>query len=95
MRVRPSAITETAIFTVEGEKDDISGAGQTEAAHDLCANGPDDKRKHYVAIGAGHYGIFSGRKWREGVYPQIRDFIRQHGGATKAIAASNGSAHAS
>jgi len=95
VRVRPSAITETAIFTVEGEKDDISGLGQTEAAQDLCANVPDEKRKHYVAVGAGHYGIFSGRKWREGVYPQVRDFIRQHGGVTKVIAASNGSAHAS
>lgn len=78
-RVRPAAITETALFTVEGEKDDISGLGQTEAAHGLCENVPAGKRKHHVTPGAGHYGIFSGRKWRENVYPEVRAFIRAHG----------------
>jgi len=78
VRVRPSAITETAIFTVEGERDDISGLGQTEAAHGLCASVPDEKRKRHVEPGAGHYGIFAGRRWRENIYPQVRDFLRAH-----------------
>ena len=78
VRVRPEEITETAIFTVEGERDDISGLGQTEAAHDLCSSLPAEMRKHRVVEGAGHYGIFSGRRWREKVYPEVRDFIREH-----------------
>jgi poly(3-hydroxybutyrate) depolymerase len=77
-RVRPQDIKTTALLTIEGEKDDISGAGQTRAAHDLCT-GIDRKRQfHYDAIGAGHYGIFSGRRWRESVYPQLREFIAAH-----------------
>ncbi len=75
--VSPQDIKTTALLTVEGELDDISGAGQTRAAHDLCANIPPTRRFHYDVIGAGHYGIFSGRRWREKVYPEIRDFIRQ------------------
>jgi poly(3-hydroxybutyrate) depolymerase len=78
VRVRPEAITGTAIFTIEGERDDISGLGQTEAAHGLCASIPDVMRKHHVERGAGHYGIFAGRKWRENIYPEVRDFIRAH-----------------
>ncbi|MFN9142377.1 MAG: polyhydroxyalkanoate depolymerase, partial [Betaproteobacteria bacterium] len=58
--------------------DDISGSGQTQAAHDLCVNVPPAKQKHLTAIGVGHYGIFSGRRWREMIYPQIREFIRVH-----------------
>ena len=76
-RVDPSAITDTALLTVEGELDDISGLGQTEAAHDLCTGIPAKSRQHRVIEGAGHYGIFSGRRWREKVYPQVRDFIRR------------------
>ena len=73
--VKPQDIKTTALLTIEGELDDISGAGQTRAAHDLCS-GIDKKRKvHYDAVGAGHYGIFSGRRWREKVYPALRDFI--------------------
>jgi poly(3-hydroxybutyrate) depolymerase len=73
--VKPQDIKTTALLTIEGELDDISGAGQTRAAHDLCS-GIDSKRKlHYDAVGAGHYGIFSGRRWREKVYPQVREFI--------------------
>jgi poly(3-hydroxybutyrate) depolymerase len=75
--VRPEAIHLCALFTVEGELDDISGNGQTEAAHILCRNIPSEKRKHLLAKGVGHYGIFSGRKFREHIYPQIRDFIRR------------------
>lgn len=74
--VKPEAITRTALFTIEGELDDISGNGQTEAAHTLCRNIPADKRKHLLAKDVGHYGIFSGRKFRELVFPQIRSFIR-------------------
>ncbi|GLQ92361.1 polyhydroxyalkanoate depolymerase [Dyella acidisoli] len=76
-RVDPSAIKRTSLLTIEGELDDISGIGQTEAAHDLCTGIPASRRAHRVIQGAGHYGIFSGRRWRETVYPQIRDFIRR------------------
>ena len=76
--VVPSAITTSALFTIEGELDDISGMGQTRAAQDLCASIPDSKRRHLTAEGAGHYGIFSGRRYREVIYPQIRDFIAEH-----------------
>ena len=77
-RVRPQDITTTALLTIEGELDDISGAGQTKAAHELCTGVPKDRQFHYDAIGAGHYGIFSGRRWREKVYPTVRDFIATH-----------------
>ena len=77
--VRPAAIKRSALFTVEGELDDISGNGQTEAAHTLCRSVPAEKRKHLLAKGVGHYGIFSGRKFREQIYPQIRGFIHRWG----------------
>jgi poly(3-hydroxybutyrate) depolymerase len=73
--VKPHDITTSALLTVEGELDDISGAGQTRAAHDLCSGIPKERQFHYDVEGAGHYGIFSGRRWREKVYPQVRDFI--------------------
>jgi poly(3-hydroxybutyrate) depolymerase len=73
--VRPQDITETALLTVEGELDDISGAGQTRAAHGLCTGIPKARQFHYDVEGAGHYGIFSGRRWRDMVYPRVRDFI--------------------
>ena len=76
--VRPQDITDTAILTVEGELDDISGAGQTKAAHELCSGIPDENRFHYDVEGAGHYGIFSGRRWREKVYPELRIFIARY-----------------
>ena len=76
--VRPQDITSTALLTIEGELDDISGAGQTRAAHGLCTGIPKDRQFHYDAIGAGHYGIFSGRRWREKVYPKVRDFIASY-----------------
>jgi len=74
-RVDPSTIKDCALLTIEGELDDISGQGQTRAAHDLCTGIPDDKRQHITAEGAGHYGIFSGRRWRTEIYPQVRAFI--------------------
>jgi poly(3-hydroxybutyrate) depolymerase len=75
-RVAPEAITNAAILTVEGELDDISGRGQTQAAHDLCSGVSLDRKRHLSVAGAGHYGIFSGRRWRDTVYPHVRDFIR-------------------
>ena len=74
-RVRPQDIRNTALLTVEGELDDISGSGQTAAAHDLCSGIDNTHRKHLEAKGAGHYGIFSGRRWREVVYPTVKRFI--------------------
>jgi len=76
--VDPAAIRHTALFTIEGELDDISGSGQTAAAHTLCSNLPAARGQHLTAPGVGHYGIFSGRKYREMIYPKIRDFIKKH-----------------
>jgi poly(3-hydroxybutyrate) depolymerase len=73
--VRPQDIKNTALFTVEGELDDISGAGQTQAAHGLCSAIAESDKLHLEAKGAGHYGIFSGRRWRDVVYPAVRSFI--------------------
>jgi len=73
--VRPGDIRSSALITVEGEHDDICGRGQTRAAHDLCT-GIDDSRKHHLtARGCGHYGIFSGARWRTRIYPRIRALI--------------------
>jgi len=77
-RVDPSAIKGTALLTIEGELDDISGQGQTRAAHALCSGIAPRDREHLTVEGAGHYGIFSGRRWRTQVYPQVRDFIAAH-----------------
>ena len=77
-RVRPQDITQGALLTIEGELDDISGAGQTRAAHDLCSGLAGKEQRHHEAKGAGHYGIFSGRRWREQVYPLVRAFILEH-----------------
>ena len=75
-RVAPEAIRKTALFTIEGELDDISGAGQTVAAHDLCPAIADERKRHYLVPGVGHYGIFSGRRWRETICPKVAEFIR-------------------
>jgi poly(3-hydroxybutyrate) depolymerase len=76
--VKPQDIKNTALLTVEGELDDISGSGQTRSAHGLCAGIPKERKDHYEVAGAGHYGIFSGRRWRDKVYPKIKSFIREH-----------------
>ena len=76
--VRPQDISTTALLTVEGELDDISGSGQTAAAHGLCSNIKANSRQHLEVPGAGHYGIFSGRRWREVVYPAVVKFILAH-----------------
>lgn len=74
-RVKPGDIKTTRVMTVEGELDDISGSGQTEAALDMCTGVAAAHKKHFEAKGAGHYGIFSGRRWRELVYPEVKAFI--------------------
>ena len=76
--MRPQDIKNVALLTVEGELDDISGSGQTEAAHGLCSGLPKDMKEHYTAPKCGHYGIFSGRRWREMIAPRIAEFIRRH-----------------
>jgi poly(3-hydroxybutyrate) depolymerase len=76
--VRPQDIRDTALLTIEGELDDISGSGQTRAAHDLCTGIPPAHQQHFTAEGSGHYGIFSGRRWRTLVYPRIREFIANY-----------------
>jgi len=81
--VKPQDIKKTALLTVEGELDDISGSGQTRAAHALCVGIPKADKDHYEVAGAGHYGIFSGRRWRNKVYPKIKSFIREHQVAQK------------
>jgi poly(3-hydroxybutyrate) depolymerase len=70
-----SKIRKVGLLTVEGEHDDISGVGQTEAAHDLCVNLPADQKKHYLQLGVGHYGVFNGSRFRAEVVPRISDFI--------------------
>jgi poly(3-hydroxybutyrate) depolymerase len=87
-RVRPQDITTTALFSVEGELDDISGSGQTEAVHSICSGVPVERQKHLEAKGAGHYGIFSGRRWREVVYPQVKSFILQYNNTPASTAAT-------
>ena len=83
-RVRPQDIKSTALFSVEGELDDISGSGQTEAVHGICSGVPKLLQKHLEVKGAGHYGIFSGRRWRDVVYPQVKAFILgQHQSAVR------------
>lgn len=74
--VKPQDIRTVALFTIEGELDDISGSGQTQAAHDLCKNIPKSKKRHMTAERTGHYGIFSGRRWRGKIAPEIAKFIQ-------------------
>ena len=73
--VDTAAIDDIGLMTIEGEKDDITGLGQTEAAHDLVPLLPDGHRVHHVAKGVGHYGVFNGSRWRTGTLPKVRDFI--------------------
>ncbi len=63
------------MLTVEGEHDDISGVGQTEAAHRLCANIPPDRQAHWLQPGVGHYGVFNGSRFRSEIAPRISDFV--------------------
>ncbi|WP_417514800.1 polyhydroxyalkanoate depolymerase [Minwuia sp.] len=75
-RVDPSKIRKTGLFTVEGENDDISGIGQTQAAHDICTGIPAKKKADYIQANVGHYGVFNGNRFRSEIQPRIRDFIR-------------------
>ena len=75
----PGAIETTALMTVEGERDDICAVGQTVAAHRLCRNLPEAKKRHHLQLNVGHYGVFNGRRWQNEIYPQVRDFIRAQG----------------
>jgi poly(3-hydroxybutyrate) depolymerase len=77
--VDPSAICNVALFTVEGENDDISGVGQTQAAHDICVNIPGDMRAHYLQPAVGHYGVFNGSRFRSEIVPRILDFQASYG----------------
>jgi polyhydroxyalkanoate depolymerase len=72
------AIRKTAVFTVEGEKDDICPVGQTVAAHELLSGLKPTMKRHHLQPGAGHYGVFSGKRWEGQVFPLVRDFIRAH-----------------
>jgi polyhydroxyalkanoate depolymerase len=74
-RVDPKAIRRTALFTVEGERDDICAVGQTVAAHDLCSSLRPYRKKHYMQAGVGHYGVFAGRRWASQIYPMVRNTI--------------------
>ena len=78
-RVDPAAIRHTALLTIEGERDDISGLGQTRAAHKLTPNLPDEMKQHWEQPGVGHYGLFNGRRFRSDVAPRIKAFITRHG----------------
>jgi poly(3-hydroxybutyrate) depolymerase len=74
--VRPEAVRRAALMTVEGANDDITGVGQTAAAHALCSGVPAERRRRLVAPGVGHFGVFSGRRWREEIAPRVCEFIR-------------------
>jgi poly(3-hydroxybutyrate) depolymerase len=74
-RVDTAAIRRTALFTVEGERDDICSIGQTVAAHDLCSGIRPYMKSHHVQLGVGHYGVFSGRRWQQQIYPRVREMI--------------------
>jgi poly(3-hydroxybutyrate) depolymerase len=96
-RVDPARIKRVALMTIEGEHDDISGVGQTKAAHRLCVNIPDSRKAHWLQPDVGHYGVFNGSRFRSEIAPRIADFILTHNGAPRATrprAAANGAAHA-
>ena len=83
--VRTETIRRTALLTVEGERDDISGVGQTKAAHALCTNLPHDMKQHWLQPKVGHYGVFNGSRFRAEIVPRVTDFIRKHGGAAPTL----------
>ena len=77
--VEPAAIERTALMTVEGERDDVCGVGQTVAAHQLCSGIPPAKKTHHLQLKVGHYGVFHGRRWQNETYPKVKAFIRAQG----------------
>ncbi len=76
-RVKPERITDIGLLTVEGENDDISGIGQTQAAHKLCLSLPIEMKEDYIQPHVGHYGVFNGKRFREEIYPRVRAFVRR------------------
>ena len=84
--VDPSAVRTVALLTVEGENDDISGVGQTQASHDLCVNIPDSMRGHHLQPRVGHYGVFNGSRFRADIVPRIVEFMKMHGSKAKPAA---------
>jgi polyhydroxyalkanoate depolymerase len=76
--VEPGLIRRTALLTVEGEKDDICAIGQTLAAHDMCSGLRPYMKEHHMQPGAGHYGVFNGRRWDNQIYPRVRSFVHSH-----------------
>ena len=79
-RVDPAAITDIGLLAIEGEKDDISGLGQTRASLSIATALPDEQKRYYMAEGAGHYGIFNGSRWRDKVAPVVEAWIASHDG---------------
>ena len=104
-KVDPAKIRRVALLTVEGEHDDISGVGQTEAAHQLCVNIPPERKAHWLQPGVGHYGVFNGSRFRSEIAPRISDFVLSSNFPATAsrsgkraanlsvVAKTNGSAH--
>ena len=86
--IEPAAIHNVALMTVEGENDDISGLGQTKAAHKLCTGIPDDMRVHYMQPAVGHYGVFNGSRYRAEIVPRIVDFMSSYGRRAKPASAA-------
>ena len=82
--IDPAKIKRVALMTVEGENDDISGVGQTEAAHALCANIPADRKVHWLQPDVGHYGVFNGSRFRAEIAPRIADFVLSNNAAARA-----------
>jgi poly(3-hydroxybutyrate) depolymerase len=78
VRIDPKAITDVALLAIEGERDDISGLGQTKAALDVATGLPAARKKYFMAPGVGHYGIFNGSKWRGMIAPVVEDWIARH-----------------
>ena len=74
-KVDPKAIKKTMLLTVEGERDDICAVGQTLAAHDLCSSLRPYRKRHHMQAGVGHYGVFSGKKWENQIYPLVKNVI--------------------
>jgi poly(3-hydroxybutyrate) depolymerase len=93
--VDPSRIKRVALLTIEGEHDDISGVGQTEAAHRLCSNIPPDRRAHYLQLGVGHYGVFNGSRFRSEIAPRISDFVLSMGQLNRVARNIAGARHSS
>ena len=85
--VKPELITDIALMTIEGAHDDISGVGQTQAAHGLCSGIPAELKELYVHPDVGHYGVFNGGRFRRDIYPRARDFIRRANEAAVRVAA--------